>query len=241
MTQSLHVQIEKKMDYVWVTLPDALNMENYRQVEELIISRLEGRGLKVVLDCIEIQYLYSSGIGVIIRLRNHIVKNDGMLWLVNVSEKCQDSFTTMKLDKVLPVFSTDLEFELSQENIWEEQLSKKTVQFLCVRHIEDGICRVHLTGRMIASNDLSSFETVIGDEHIASYIFDCTGLQFVDSHGASKLLDTLEALHKAGSVCAAFGLNEVVKELLKLLTIDEFITICDSEKKALKAVKKKTK
>lgn len=238
MTQPIPVKIENKVDYIWVTLPRTLNMDNYTQVEERINSNVQGKNLKVVIDLIDIQYLYSSGIGLLIRLRNNIAKNNGSLWLVNVNEKCKDNLTSMKLDKIFTIYSTDLEFELSQDAIWEDKLANDNIDFLCVYQIEDDICRINLSGRMTTTNNLSSFNSSIYTDTISYYVFDLTGLEMIDSRGAYFLVDFIMALKKKNAKCTAYGANDVVTELIDLIGIGEMIPCYKNESQALEALKK---
>lgn len=237
MTQPIPVKIENKVDYIWVTLPRTLNMDNYTQVEERINSNVQGKNLKVVMDLIKIQYLYSSGIGLLIRIRNNIVKNKGSLWLVNVNEKCIDNLNSMKLDKIFTIYSTDLEFELTQDAIWEEKLAQDNIDFLCVYRIENDICHINLSGRMTSTNDLSSFNSSIYADTISSYLFDLTGLDMVDSHGAHVLIEVIMALENNNAKCTAYGANKVVTELMDLIGIGELISCHKNERQALKALK----
>lgn len=238
MTQPVPVKIENKLDYLWITLPSVLNMDNYQWVEEQINSRVQGKNLKVVIDLIEIQYLYSSGIGLLIRLRKNIVKYNGSLWLVNVNEKCKDNLLSMKLDKIFTIYSTDLEFELSQDAIWEDKLVKDNIDFLCVHRIENDVCHINLSGRMTATNDLSSFSSSIYTDTISCYVFDLTGLEMIDSRGAYFLVDVIMAFKKKNAKCIAYGVNDLITELIDLLEIGEIIPCYKNESQALESLKK---
>ncbi len=238
MSHPVNVHIENKLNYLWVTLPSSLNMDNYQRVEEQILKNLQGNNLKVVIDFIETNYLYSSGIGLIIRLRNNIIKNKGSLWLVNVSQKCRDNFTSMKLDKILPIFSTDLEFELSQESFWENIASGQSTKFLCVHQIKNDICHINLTGRMVATNDISSFNPSLFSDTISCYIFDLTGLEMIDSYGTQVLMDFICKLKDNKAHCTSYGARVMVEELMELLGMVKYISNYTNESQALKALKK---
>ena len=164
------------------------------------------------------------------------MRDNGQLWLVNVSEKCADNITTLNLDKILPIFTTVLAFEMSQDTIWEEKLLNDPVKFLCAHQVKDGVRRINLTGKMVTTNDLSSFNTSIYSEEVSSYIFDLTGLEMIDSKGAFCLLEFIHHLKEKDAHCFCYGANTMILELLHLLGIDEFVKNYENEGTALKAL-----
>lgn len=233
MTQPNQVQIENRRQFIWITLPRELNMDNCQDIEKQIIERLQIKNPKVVIDCCNIQYVYSSGIGLLIRIRNFIVKNEGSFWLVNVSKACRENFLSLRLEKILSIFATDVEFELSQNEIWEEELSKDTIPFLCICQLENTVYRITLVGKMIAVNDLSAFRNICYIESISKYVFDLTGLEMLDSQGIYLFLECINTLQKHNVKCSAFGVNSIIRELFNLCGIDELIMLCENESSAL--------
>ena len=234
------VLIEKKLDFIWITLPGNMNSDNYLHIENQICDNLEQNNkqnnLKAVIDFQETKYLYSSGIGVIIRTRNLVIKKKGEVWLVNVSEKCRDALISMKLDKIFPIFSTDLEFELSQDSIWEDKLAADPDNFLCVHHIENDICRINITGKMVILKfPTLNFDSIFNKD-ISYYVFDLTGLEMIDSNGAYIFLNLILEFKKHNAICTMYGGKENITELLELLGFNEYLTCYENENEALKAL-----
>lgn len=208
-------------------------MDNCPAIEKQISEHLKVRKMKVVIDCSKIQYIYSSGIGLLIRLRNLIFKNEGSVWLVNVSASCRENLRSLQLEKIFSIYSTDVEFELSQNEIWEEEISKDAIHFVCIHQQEGAIYRIALVGKFIAANDVSSFRNIKYSESVSRYAFDLTGLEMVDSHGIYLLLNLIHSILKNNAKCCAFGANAEVSELFSLCAIDELLTLCENETEAL--------
>jgi len=227
------VQFERKFDYIWVTLPETLNVAINPKTEKEIIDQLQEQKLKVVINCCNIQYLYSAGIALMIRIRNHLLKNSGSLWLVNVSARCKENLVTLRLDTIFTIFSTDVEFELSQTELWEDTVSQKPHNFLCIPQVKNGVCHIALTGNMTVKNNLSSFHAGIYASDVSRYVFDLAGLELLDSYGVSLFLNFITTLEKNRTRYCAFGAKNSVHDLLTLIAGDKIITFLNDEKNAL--------
>jgi anti-anti-sigma factor len=239
MEKNTDVRFEQKMNSLWVTIPGSINSENYVGIERQIAAMLKGNKGKVVLDCGEIEYLYSSAIGLLIRTRNAIVGFGGEMVLVNVSEPARESLASMNLDRIFTVFPTDLEFEISQETVWEEQASPAASKFLCVSHTEGSVCYINLTGKMMSAEAPELTFDAIFHSGIATYVFDLTGLEMINSNGAYILIELLTKLNAKKAVMVSYGACEMVQELLVLLGISDLMPNFINESLALEDAKKK--
>ena len=232
-----HVEVEVRSGYTWITLPGTLSMDNYQLIERQIESRLEGKPNNVVLDLIYFRQLFSTGLSLILRLNKKIVESGGSLWLVNVSDKCREYLTSIKLDKVLPFFNTDLEFEILGEESREKTQEHNNMKFVCITNVEKGVCYINILGSMTIEYNLSRCNKTIYKKKIKHYAFDLTGLDMIDSSGACALRDVVSVIKHNKAECVAFGSNRVINKLLKLLSIDRILPLYDNERQALNALK----
>ena len=123
MNEAPNLQIKKKKEYVWVTLPKHINMQNDVQIENQIVSELTGKSDRLVLDLINNDNIYSITIGLIMHLRAQIIESGGSICVVNTSKKCLAKLQQMQLNRVLKIY----------EN--EEELSKDSWPFSAVPYI----------------------------------------------------------------------------------------------------------
>ncbi|MBD3390919.1 MAG: STAS domain-containing protein [Chitinivibrionales bacterium] len=231
------ISVEQRRGFVWVVLPEAITVDNYRMIESKIVGRLSGAADKVVLDFGKTENVYSSGIGLIVRLKQQVVDAGGSLSLVNVSKKLRDLFEGMRLDKVLDIYATDVEFEISQEDAWSDTMSSGAEGFSFEAEVRDGVYRLSLAGSMDALHDLSGVSEFKPTGSVSCYVLDLGGLVVMDTYGSQLFLEVVQRIGKQGGKCVTYGANEMIRELLKLLSIERFVSHFDTEKEALASIK----
>ena len=68
MGKSYTTSVEQRHGCLWITLPDSIDMDNFLKIEERIMPELEKAPQEVVLDFSRTKALFSSGIGLVVRL-----------------------------------------------------------------------------------------------------------------------------------------------------------------------------
>ncbi|MGD9201716.1 MAG: STAS domain-containing protein [Chitinispirillia bacterium] len=112
MPKSFNINIEEKIGCIWITFNDSIDMDNYKLIEDEIFHKIKSDTPRnIVLDLSKTSALFSSGIGLIIRLHSFVEKFNKKIYLVNVSQKVSDSFIMTGLNAVLTIFSTEEEFK----------------------------------------------------------------------------------------------------------------------------------
>ena len=181
--------------------------------------------------------LYSSGIGLLIRLRKRIFEAKGSICLVNVSQKIRGVLESIHLDKIFTIYATDVEFEISQEQ-FTRLLNDKKFGFVFVARIENGVYRINCSGSMTAEQDLSGLSRFKRNKAVFRYLFDFLGLDLIDSTGAAILIKLILDIRENGGSCYGYGARQSVAELIGLLGMDDYLTLLADERSALAAVQK---
>ena len=238
MDEPDNLKIENKSGFVWITLPDSINMDTYKSIEETVEARLDAAFVQVVLDLSKTNNLFSSGLGLIIRIRKCVAKSSGFICLVNVSRKIRAVLETVHLDKVFTLYATDVEFEISQEEIFKKRLFGDKFGFVCVSRIEKGMYRINLSGHMTVDQNLSVINDFRPDYKIMDHVFDLTGLDLIDSSGAHILMKLLMNIDQHDGKSAAYGANDTVTALAEILGMNEFLHFYEDERSALEGIKK---
>jgi anti-anti-sigma factor len=233
MSESGKVNIEEKMGYTWIVLPDAINMDSYAAIENEIGLALRRKNVHVILDLSNTNDIFSSGLGLIIRVRKQVYELNGSICLVNVSRKIRGILKTVSLDKVLPLYATDVEFEISQDQ-FRKHFGGGPFGFVFIARIENGIYRINFSGQMSVEQDLSAIHDFKRDAAVGCCIFDLTGLDMIDSTGAALIIKLIKDIHNHGGTSLAYGATPSVTELFTLLGLDEYVTLCADERSALK-------
>lgn len=232
MASSISMSIEHKMGCMWVTLPDSINMYNNHEIEKSVLGNLED-GTNVVIDLSNTISIFSSGLGLIIRIRKTVYEHNGVVCLVNVNEKLREMFAALNLTKVLPIYATDVEFEISRNDIWQKNVASKELGFLFVAQIENKMYRINISGEMVQGAKFDLCDKFIPSPDIPIYIFDFSNLEMIDQEGAAVLLEMTRKVNLANGECRAFGTEEWIQETIEALGAGEFITFYDDEKSAI--------
>jgi len=238
MEQCCEATIEQKMGCTWVTLPDAINMDTYGSIESAIARSAAGCAGCVVLDMGKTNNLFSSGLGLIIRVRKLVMECKGRIVLVNVSLRIREVLETVQLGKVFNMYATDVEFEISQDELFKRHFAGDSIAFVFVSRLENGVGRIHLSGHMTVEQDLSAFTDFKPDPTVTHQVFDLTGLDYIDSTGASILIKQLMNIHKQTGKSVAYGVNESIAGLVDILGLNDYLHFLPDERSAMESIGK---
>ena len=238
MGEPSELLIDQKSGCTWITLPDAINMDTYGAIEKSIGERAAGYGGCVVVDLGKTSNLFSSGLGLIIRVRKLVMESKGRIFLVNVSGKIREILETVQLDKVFTMYATDVEFEISQDEIFKQRCTGNKVDFVFVNHLENNVNRIHISGQMTVEQNLSSITNYSPDTTVTQHVFDLTGLDLIDSTGASMLIKLLMNIHRQTGKCIAYGVNDSIAGLVDILGLNEYLHFFSDERTALESIGK---
>jgi anti-anti-sigma factor len=233
------MDIEVRGGFTWIILPGTLNVRNCEYIEQQIEASLEGKSNRIVLDLVYFQQMHSTLINLILRLYRHFAERGSLFYLINVSDKCSDYLFTVHLDKVIPFFKTDLEFEIwHKKKTREQKPPADSNRFMCATIIENGVCHINLSGVMTAGQNVIQCTSNIFRKEITYYVFNLTSLDTIDSSSACFLRDLIFDINKNDAQCVAYGSNKAVAWVLKLLSIDKIMPLYDDKQKALDALGK---
>jgi stage II sporulation protein AA (anti-sigma F factor antagonist) len=83
-----------------------IDIDNFSELEEQVDDTLRDGCKKLVLDFKNIDYIDSSGLGLMLEIYKAVTEKDGQLSLSNVVEKVLKVFKVIKLDKKMSIQST---------------------------------------------------------------------------------------------------------------------------------------
>jgi anti-anti-sigma factor len=237
MEQTSVFKICEKDGFIWITLPDAINMNNYLDLEKAIYDNISQQCPKVVVDLCNTKNLYSSGLGLLIRLRKYINEKKGLLFLVNVSKKIFDLLEAVHLERLFNCYATETEFEISFEEIIKNKIESKFKDFVFVAKIENGIYRINISGKLTGNTDLSEIKNFSYDSHVKIYVFDLSGIDKIDSNGIYILSHLFVNLKNNSARVLIYGADAYLKELINVLNLSDFVECYSTEKDAFDAIK----
>ncbi|MFP4522385.1 MAG: STAS domain-containing protein, partial [Fibrobacterota bacterium] len=133
-------------------------------------------------------------------------------------------------------YATDVEFEINQDDIWNQKLKENKFDFVFFSKVEEGINRINISGQMVVLKDLSQIDTEILTAEDGNYLFDLSGLEKIDSFGTQKLEELLKRIQDEKGKAAAFGANATLRELFSLMGVDNYLELFPNEEEAVKYI-----
>jgi anti-anti-sigma factor len=202
-----------------VLLPDSIGVDDGKALEKKIKSHLAEKNEKLLLDFSETAMIYSAGLGLMMRLHKMVTEADGVVYLVNVSKKLRDLLLGLNLERVFRIYSTDAEFDISQDDIWKGKLQKTSTEFLFTAKAKDDIYHLELSGQMCSIYDLSSLSEFHPSERVRYYVCDLTKLEIVDTYGAQLFNDFLDRIQNGGGEVFLCGASEIIRNLFQVFVV----------------------
>jgi len=104
MASTLNIETEEASDGISVLhIKGVIDGHTYKQFAETINEVIEKLCFKIILDLTALEYLSSSGVGVISRSLSTVKARNGNLILMNPTEHVDQILTLVGLPDVLPV------------------------------------------------------------------------------------------------------------------------------------------
>jgi anti-anti-sigma factor len=226
---------ERKHGALWIVLPNSITMENSRDVENGIMAAAGPDAARVVVDLSGTGTLFSSGLGLLIRVRKQVCDRKGYICLVNVSRKIKSLLEEVHLDRIFDIFATDVEFEISQKDIVRNKLFGTNIGFVFAACRENGLYRINLSGYLTYDQDLSHLKGFVPEASVPGYVFDLAGLDLIDSTGFGIISRLLTDIKNAGGFSVAYGANDIIADLINLVSLQEMISLFPDERSALQS------
>jgi anti-anti-sigma factor len=116
MAKTFNPSIEERQGCLWITFKESIDMDNYKTIEDSVSRNMMDSNLqKVVIDLSKTAALFSSGLGLIMRMHLLAKKNNKKIYIVNASDRMREGLETMNLDKILSIYPSTEAFESEQE------------------------------------------------------------------------------------------------------------------------------
>ncbi|OGJ87353.1 MAG: hypothetical protein A2268_14455 [Candidatus Raymondbacteria bacterium RifOxyA12_full_50_37] len=222
---------------VVVEIPDDLQGPTIEELDDQLAGLAAQRCATVLVDFTQVQYLYSRGVGILIKY-NRIFREQGATFaIVNVSRKTMDFINQFKLGLVLSIYQTREEFDFASQSTDAESNETAVAAGLraTVREEVAGSV-VDLAGTCDSRADLRALSIVIGPLVFGKgrivYI-NAVNLIYVDEDGVAMLEDFGAKAKAAGGVAALCGANEVVAERFSEIgkgSLGFFISVAEAQR-----------
>ena len=233
----MSADIKRRNGYLWIILPNAIGVDEGQEIQLELKSKILSKNEQLVLDFTNTSIIYSAGFGLFIRLRKKVMETQGAIYFVNVSKKNRDTFTELMLDKVFPIYATDVEFELSTGDVWKENLIENENVFIFVPNLEDGVYRLTFSGQITSLHDLSALNEFRPEKNVDCFLIDFQNIDLIDTYGAQLLSDFIGRIKDFGKRCIIYGTDKIHRDIFDLYSSLNTCEFYETEKEALNSIK----
>jgi anti-anti-sigma factor len=228
-----NISFESKLDALWIFIPDSITQNSSSSIETIISEHFSSQVGRVVFDFSKVNNIYSTGLGLLIRIRKFVHEKGGVLCIVNISQRLIAMFLTMNLDKVFLLYATDVEYEISQNDVWMSRRAELSMDFLFVAQLEGESYRLNISGQMVTGQDLSALVNLLLIPTVRTYIIDLSSLDLVDSFGVAEFIKVVSRICASGANCKIYGASNLVYEAILLFEVNSKIEFYKDEKSAV--------
>jgi anti-sigma B factor antagonist len=107
-----HVSADK-IDYTTlifkVTLPQKVDIDNSKDLWIYLKTLVTGGAQKIFIDLQKVNYIDSSGIGILINTAKLLRKQKGDIVMANVSDDIKSIFKVIKLEDFISIYNSEVE------------------------------------------------------------------------------------------------------------------------------------
>jgi anti-anti-sigma factor len=105
----LHTEIDYSLIVFNIIFPDELRIDNSSDYWIFLNTLVEGGARKILLNMEKLEYIDSSGIGMIINITKLIRSNGGDIILASVSKETMNILTVVSLQDFIKIFKNEPE------------------------------------------------------------------------------------------------------------------------------------
>ncbi len=100
MDYILEMQSHENEKFLYVKVAGEIDIFNSTQFKEALLDMIKDVKLDLKMDCAELNYIDSTGLGVLIAILKKVKTYDGEIYLTNIKPSLAKLFRITNLDKV---------------------------------------------------------------------------------------------------------------------------------------------
>jgi len=104
------IKEQRENDFVILSIGGNIVLEETVALKERVEDFIEDPGVRgVILNCKKVDFIDSSGLGLIVSIYKTLIKRDQKFALTHLNNRTMEIFILTKLDKILTITETDAE------------------------------------------------------------------------------------------------------------------------------------
>jgi len=105
----MEIKETKKNEHVILEIIGRLDTTNYGTLEKKLMELIEGRNLKIIINCRSLDYISSSGLRVLLLALKMIKRENGKFILCSLRENIREIFEISGFTSIFPIFASEEE------------------------------------------------------------------------------------------------------------------------------------
>ncbi len=232
----------KKGVYFYIELPDDLLDDYDDELEKIILNTIALNKYDIVIDLKNISYLSSFTLRIMMKGHRTALEKGRNFALVNIDDELRKFIAASRLDAVLPIYQNENELALEGGHPHPHPLDENNNSgFAYTLKKEGSVIIAALTGVLEDASLLRGFEEAIIakiKEGSVRYIFDLENLGFIDSIGIGRFVKLNRLLVSKKGFLIFCHPNDLIKDFLSVLGLNDLIQVCDDRASAIERAKK---
>ncbi|MFW6081618.1 MAG: STAS domain-containing protein [Desulfosalsimonas sp.] len=219
-----------------VTLPDPLDASMAEEIREELRHIVE-RASKTVLDFSGVNFMDSSGLGLLLTLWRTAAAKDREIFMIGIRPQV---FRFFSLSRTLDFFEKSM-CETIDDVIGVLSRRSDSSSFYYLAAIRGNAAIFHIYGELDASRavdiDMDSVLETIGRRNA---VLNLSGLNFADSEGMHFFIKIQRHVARHGKCCILYGLRENIRHMFTILRLDRLFVITDDLDGAESAIERQS-
>ncbi|MCF8110234.1 MAG: STAS domain-containing protein [Desulfobacteraceae bacterium] len=206
-----------------ITLPDPLDASMAEEIRDEL-KELVARAPKTVLDFSGVNFIDSSGLGLLLSLWRTAASKDREVFMIGIRPPV---FRFFSLSRTLDFFEKNM-CESIDDVIGVLSRRSDSSSFYYLAAIRGNAAIFHMYGELDASRvkdiNVNSVLETIGRRNA---VLNLSGLDFIDSAGMQFFVRIQRHVTRRGRCCIMYGLREYVRQMFTILKLDRMFVIAD--------------
>ncbi len=216
----------KHSDKVVIKLPERLISNNSREIYKEIKSNLNKGKHHFIIDGINLSFIDSMAIGMLVKTLKEVQKSGGSMVLDNLHGYPENLINETGIGALFKSSDSDITDDI--ETLKNFNISTESINDVCI---------VNLSGSMTYPDGTKLFKEkiLVCMESQKTFVLNMEKLRFLDSSSIGELLHINTLLKQTECILKICGLKGLVKEYFENLSITRLFHIYNSVNDAIEA------
>jgi N-acetylglucosaminyldiphosphoundecaprenol N-acetyl-beta-D-mannosaminyltransferase len=211
--------VRAEENWKWIKLPERLDLAAVRD-DVLLVDQVLADGRHCLLEMDNVQFIDSTGVGLLIRLQKKIRATDRQLVLLAPSPMVQRALALMQLQNF---FASAPDFASAQELIAARTREKTgAVRLRTPAALNPLLWQGEITAAN-AKEVWSTTETHISSKQRRELVIDMSGVRFMDSTGLGMMVRAKKLAQQEQVKLDFIHLQPAVQNVVRLARLEEFL------------------